>query len=90
GLGDQNGYGFNFLDAVGILADVSMEAGAELWGLWPDKNYQYEESLATIKDTDLGMGNHFLGLGIDQEGQDEKTSDRIIAWVNEVKSEFDL
>ena len=92
GLGDQNGYGFNFLDAVGILAYAAMYAGAELWGLWPDKDYEYELSLATMKDknNELGIGDHFLGLGVDQEGQDEKTADRIEAWVRDVKEEFDL
>ncbi len=83
GLGDQNGYGFNFLDAVGILAHAAMYAGAELWGLWPDKDYEYEASKATIED-------HFLGLGIDEDGQDEKTSERIRAWVDEVRWEFDI
>jgi flavodoxin I len=83
GLGDQNGYGFNFLDAVGALADVFMECGAELYGLWPVENYQFEESRAQIED-------QFLGLGIDQDGQPERTPDRLRNWINQVLKEFAL
>lgn len=81
GLGDQNGYGFNFLDAVGPLADTFMECGAELYGLWPSQNYQFEESRATIED-------HFLGLGIDQDGQPERTPERLKQWCGQVLREF--
>lgn len=83
GLGDQNGYGFNFLDAVGVLGDTFMEAGAELSGLWPVKEYQFEESRAQIED-------HFLGLGIDQDGQPERTPDRLRAWITQIMREFAL
>lgn len=81
GLGDQNGYGFNFLDAVGMLADAVMARGAQLWGLWPVSGYQFEESLAQIED-------QFLGLGVDQEGQAEKTPSRLKEWVNQVIDEL--
>lgn len=83
GLGDQYGYGFNFLDAVGILADEVLEAGAELWGLWKHEGYEFVESKAQVRD-------HFLGLGVDEDGQDNLTQDRIEAWVQEVKYEFEL
>lgn len=81
GLGDQNGYGFNFLDAVGVLADTFMELGAELHGLYPVQQYQFEESRAKIED-------HFLGLGIDQDGQPERTPPRLKEWVAQVLREF--
>lgn len=83
GLGDQNGYGFNFLDAVGILADKVMERGAQIWGLWPSKSYEFEHSVASVED-------YLLGLGIDEVGQTEMTRDRIRAWVKDVKTEFAL
>ncbi len=83
GLGDQNGYGFNFLDAVGILADKVMERGAQVWGLWSNKAYQFEESKARIDE-------FFLGLGIDEVGQTEMTRPRIQQWVKDVKAEFGL
>jgi flavodoxin I len=83
GLGDQNGYGFNFLDAVGILADKVMERGGQVWGMWSTKNYQFEESKANVED-------FFLGLGIDEVGQAEMTRDRIKVWAADVKKEFGL
>ena len=77
GLGDQNGYGYNFLDALGMLADAFMDRGAVLWGLWSASGYQYEESKAAIEDA-------FLGLGIDQDGQRDLTQERIQRWVGQV------
>jgi flavodoxin long chain len=82
GLGDQNGYGYNFLDALGMLGDRVMKAGAEVWGLWKHDSYQYEESKAEVED-------HFLGLGVDQEGQQEMTGKRIKEWVHQVVEQFE-
>lgn len=83
GLGDQNGYGFNFLDAVGILADEVMLAGGAVYGLWSTDKYEFNESKAKIEE-------FFLGLGIDQEGQSDMTPARIQAWVKDVKVEFGI
>ncbi len=83
GLGDQNGYGYNFLDAVGTLTDALLDCDAELWGLWETKSYQFNESKALVED-------HFTGIGIDQEGQAEQTSPRITQWVTQVLKEFKL
>lgn len=77
GLGDQNGYGYNFLDAVGMLSDELLKQGAELNALWSNAKYEYEESKAEVED-------HFLGLGVDQEGQSEMTATRIKTWTQEV------
>jgi flavodoxin I len=81
GLGDQNGYGFNFLDAAGMLADEVLKGGGEVLGLWETSNYEYAESKYDIED-------HFLGLGIDQDGQSNLTPPRIQKWVRRVKYEF--
>ncbi len=81
GLGDQNGYGFNFLDALGTLADEVLKAGADVMGLWKSDKYQFEESKAKIED-------HFIGLGVDQEGQQEMTTNRIQDWVTQVIDQF--
>jgi flavodoxin I len=83
GLGDQNGYGFNFLDAAGMLADEVMKQGGELLGLWETTTYEFAESKANIED-------HFLSLGIDQDGQSGMTPARIQKWVKRVKFEFGL
>lgn len=83
GLGDQNGYGYNFLDALGILADEAMLAGAEVLGLWSNSGYEFNESKAKVEE-------FFIGLGIDQEGQEDKTAGRITQWAAEVKADFGL
>ncbi len=83
GLGDQNGYGYNFLDAMGMLADQLLLRDAELLGMWSHKSYQFEESKASIED-------HFLGLGVDQDGQENMTTDRIKVWVAQIKEQFAL
>ena len=81
GLGDQNGYGFNFLDAVGMLADQVMEQGAQLWGLWSTQGYEFEDSKARAEE-------FFLGAGMDQEGQADFTPNRIKAWVAQTMVDF--
>jgi flavodoxin I len=81
GLGDQNGYGFNFLDAMGMLADEVLLAGGDLVGYWRNNNYEFEESLAAD-------GTNFCGLGVDEEGQKDLTETRIEVWVEQVYIEF--
>ena len=83
GLGDQNGYGFNFLDAVGMLADEVLLAGADVYGLWTTQGYEFEESRAQIEE-------YFLGLGLDHEAQEDLSPKRITKWVQDVKVEFEL
>lgn len=83
GLGDQNGYGFNFIDALGPLSDAALEAGAELWGMWETGGYQFEESRATVE-------NLFMGLAIDEEGQQDQTSPRLKQWVSQLLHQFEL
>lgn len=83
GLGDQNGYGFNFLDAAGILADeVAIQDGTVV-GYWSNEDYEYEASLAD-------EGGLFMCLGIDQEGQADKTDERIAQWAQQVLVEFGI
>lgn len=83
GLGDQNGYGFNFLDAAGILADEVFKQGGEVWGLWSRNSYQFEESKAIVED-------QLLCLGVDEDGQAEMTGGRVNAWVSDVREQFGL
>jgi flavodoxin I len=83
GLGDQNGYGFNFLDAVGMLADAVMDCGAQLWGMWSTKGYEFEDSKAQVEE-------FFLGVGMDQEGQADATPGRIKAWCAQTLIDFGL
>lgn len=81
GLGDQVGYPENFLDAVGIMAQLLESSGALIVGLTSTDGYTFESSKAI-------RGNHFMGLAIDFENQANKNNKRIKAWVQTLKSEF--
>lgn len=83
GMGDQNGYGFNFLDAIGMLGDELIVQGADLAGYWSNRSYDFAESLA--KD-----GDFFMGLGLDNDGQADMTDKRIAKWVEWVKQDFGI
>ncbi|MFC2112702.1 flavodoxin [Bacteroidota bacterium] len=81
GLGDQKGYPENFLDGMGILAEILEAQGAKLVGFTSTEGYTYESSRAE-------RGDQFCGLGIDYESQGSKNKDRVNAWVDKLKLEF--
>lgn len=85
GLGDQFGYGDYFLDAMGMLHDVIVEKGATIIGLWPVDGYEFDASKALTTDQ-----KHFVGLAIDEDQQEDMTSDRLNIWCEQVHAEFDL
>jgi flavodoxin I len=82
GLGDQVGYPENFLDGVGIMANILEEQGATLVGFTPVEGYNFESSLAL-------RGDRFAGLAIDYENQGSMNKQRISAWVEELKKVFE-
>ena len=47
-----------------------MDCGAQLWGMWATKGYEFEDSKARVED-------FFLGVGMDQEGQADATPGRV-------------
>ncbi|MDD2438176.1 MAG: flavodoxin [Massilibacteroides sp.] len=81
GLGDQVGYPENFVDGIGILANLFERNGSTIVGYTLPDEYEFEKSLA------LREGK-FLGLVLDEENQKDLTSSRILAWVKNLKKEF--
>ena len=81
GLGDQKRYGENFIDGVGIMADLLEQLGASLVGFTSSKNYSFESSRALRDDK-------FAGLAIDYENQGSKNNERVKAWVEQLAKEF--
>lgn len=79
GLGDQAGYPYTFLDAMGILYEKVCEQGATVVGQWPADSYEFEESKALID-------GQLVGLGLDYENQDDLTTERVEAWVDLLKA----
>ncbi len=81
GLGDQEGYGHEFVDALIFLYNMAVENGATVVGSWPTDGYTFEASKAVIND-------EFVGLVIDHDNQSELTDDRIDEWLEIVKPEL--
>ena len=82
GLGDQYGYPDNFQDGLGILAEVVLDNGGELYGYWPNEGYDFNESLGIAPN---GM---FYGLALDEDNQRDESNGRIEKWVNQIKEEL--
>ena len=78
GLGDQNEYGHEFVDGLGILYDKFESLGASFIGFWPTDGYEYGFS-AGERD------GQFVGLVLDQDNQSDLTAERLEAWLAEVK-----
>ncbi len=83
GCGDAVGYPDNFLDAIGLLAKPFMENGGTLIGRWPTEGYEFDNSEAHD-------GDDFLGLGLDNDNEEELTEERLIIWAELIKDEFGI
>lgn len=83
GLGDQEGYGEWYLDAMGLLHDELKSSGAQLIGYWPNEGYEFEASKALTEDN-----SHFVGLALDEDSQYELSDQRIESWCEQILVEF--
>jgi flavodoxin I len=81
GNGNQKGYPENFVDGVGIMANLLEGRGAQLVGFTPSKGYEFENSLAL-------RGDQFAGLALDFENQAPQINGKIKKWVEQLKKEF--
>ncbi len=81
GLGDQKGYPENFIDGVGVMAEILEAQGANLVGFTSIDGYEFESSRAL-------RGDQFVGLAIDYENQGSMNKERVAAWVAQLKKEF--
>ena len=82
GCGDQVGYSFNFLDAIGILYDPFIENGGTVIGECDIDNYEFDDSKA-LRDGRL------VGLGLDYDNNsDDDCELAMIAWLDEIMEEF--
>jgi flavodoxin I len=81
GLGDQEEYCDNFLDAMGTIYDRVIESGARVVGSWPTDGYDFRESTAL-------RNGEFVGLGLDEDNQDELSDTRISKWIELITPYF--
>lgn len=78
GLGDQDQYGHEFVNGLGLLYEKFEDLGASFVGFWPTEGYEFSVS--------LGESNgEFFGLVLDQDNQSELTPERLETWLAEVK-----
>jgi flavodoxin II len=84
GLGDMYGYADWFQDALGMLHDVVVVAGAQITGYWPNTpDYEFTASKALTEDKAF-----FVGLALDDENQFDQTDARIAAWLDSMLDEI--
>jgi flavodoxin I len=81
GNGNQKGYPENFVDGMGIIANLVESRGARLVGFTPVKGYNFESSQAL-------RGEMFTGLALDFENQPTQINGKIRKWVEQLKKEF--
>lgn len=82
GLGDQVKYPDNFVDGMGLLADVFQEDGADLVGFTSIRGYTFEHSAAL-------RGDRWCGLVIDLDNQPDQAEQRVKEWCKQIKTEFE-
>lgn len=81
GMGDSESYSDSYCSGMGKLAAKAKEAGANLVGAVSTEGYSFESSEAV-------EGDHFVGLALDNDNQEDQTDSRIDAWVNAIKPHF--
>lgn len=83
GLGDQEKYPDNFVDAMGMLYEFVTARGARVVGFWPTDGYEF---IASKAEED----GEFVGLVLDQDNQKMLTDDRLQTWLRLISKEFGL
>lgn len=83
-LGDQVGYGYNFVSSMKIMYDKVLERGGTIIANQISKDgfeYEHTESL---------VDGYFVGLVIDEVNESHLTEDRIAVWAQEVRHALGL
>lgn len=83
GLGNQDKYPDEFVDAMGEIYHFIIARGAKVVGQWPADDYNFIASKALVDDD-------FVGLVLDQENQMLLTDARLEAWLKLIAPEFGL
>jgi flavodoxin I len=83
-LGDQVGYSQYFVDSIGVIAEAVTSRGAQVFGLWPRKGYEFESSKGLYND------EMFWGLVLDFENQSDLTDKRIKQWCAQIREELGI
>ena len=74
GCGDSASYSDTFCGGMKELYDAAVAAGATVVGAVPTDGY-------TFDDSDAVVDGQFVGLALEDVNEDDKTSERISAWL---------
>lgn len=74
GLGDQQKYPHEFVDAMIFIHDAVLACGAKVIGQWPTEGYSLTHSQAVVDGC-------FVGLALDQINQAALTEARVDDWL---------
>ena len=77
GCGDSEGYSDTFCGGMAELYNAAKEAGANVIGSVSTDGYTFDDSEAVVD-------GKFVGLALDEVNEDNKTDERIDAWVSEI------
>lgn len=77
GCGDSESYPDTFVGGMAEIYNAVKAAGANVVGAVPTEGYTFDDSESVVD----GM---FVGLAIDEVNEDDKTDERIDAWVADI------
>lgn len=78
GCGDSESYSDTFCGGMRELYNAAQKAGATIIGSVDASDYTYDDSEAVVD-------GHFVGLALDDVNEDDKTENRIEAWIAAIK-----
>lgn len=78
GCGDSDSYAGTFVGGLAEIYNAAKEAGANIIGAVPTDGYTFDDSEAVVD-------GKFVGLALDEVNEDNKTDERIDAWVAQIQ-----
>ena len=78
GCGDSESYPDTFVGGMAEMYNVAKNVGACVIGSVSTNGYTFDESEAVVD-------GKFVGLALDEVNEDDKTDERIDAWVAEIQ-----
>ncbi|MDO4160418.1 MAG: flavodoxin FldA [Prevotellaceae bacterium] len=78
GCGDSESYSDTFCSAMAEIHEGLKDSGAKFVGAVSTDGYTYDDSAAVVD-------GKFIGLALDDVNEDDKTDERIDAWVADIK-----
>ena len=78
GCGDSGSYPDTFVGGMAEIYTAVQEAGANVIGAVSTEGYTFDDSESVVD-------GQFVGLALDEVNEDDKTDERIDAWVAEIQ-----